>query len=135
LTVAILIGFGIKFFNFHMLGNYGSFTIVVILGILIFLGFGFAIAGYAKDENQVAPLANLIQLPMLLLSGIFFPRDNFPHWLQKITDYFPLTYLSDAMRHIANEGLHLSQITTDLWGMIIWTVIVFVLAVYLFRWE
>ncbi len=135
ITVAILIGFGVKFFSFHMLGSYWDFTLVAILGILIFLGFGFAIAGYAKDENQVAPLANVIQLPMLLLSGIFFPRDDFPHWLQTVTNYFPLTYLSDAMRHIANEGLHLTQIMPDLLGLIIWCVIVFVIAINLFRWE
>ena len=135
LTVAILIGFGVKFFNFHMLGNYGSFAFVVVLGILIFLGFGFAIAGYAKDENQVAPLANIVQLPMLFLSGIFFPRDGFPHWLQRVTDFFPLTYLADAMRHIANEGLHITQIKGDIFGLVAWCIIVFFLAVNLFRWE
>jgi ABC-2 type transport system permease protein len=135
ITVAILIGFGIKFFNFHMLGSYWDFSVVVILGCLIFLGIGFAIAGYAKDENQVAPLANLVQLPMLLLSGIFFPRDAFPHWLYILTNYFPLTYLSDAMRHIANEGLRLTQIGPDLLGMIIWCVLIFVLAINVFSWE
>lgn len=135
LTVAILIGFGIKFFGFHMLGNYWAFTLVTILGILIFLGIGFAIAGYSKDENQVAPLANLIQLPMLLLSGIFFPRDSFPHWLRTVTDFFPLTYLGNAMRHIANEGQSLSQIGPDLLGLAVWAILVFFLAIYFFRWE
>lgn len=135
LTVAILIGFGEKFFGFHMLGSYWDFAVVVILGCLIFLGIGFAIAGYAKDENQVAPLANLVQLPMLLLSGIFFPRDSFPSWLHTITNYFPLTYLSDAMRHIANEGLHLTQIGPDLLGLGVWTIAIFILAINLFRWE
>ena len=134
-TVGILIGFGIKFFNFHMLGSYWAFSLVVILGSLIFLGFGLTIAGISKDENQVAPLANLIQLPMLLLSGIFFPRDSFPSWLHTVTNYFPLTYLGDAMRHIANEGLRLSQISHDLIGMLVWTVIIFIVAVRSFRWE
>jgi ABC-2 type transport system permease protein len=99
------------------------------------LGFGFAIAGYAKDENQVAPLANVIQLPMLLLSGIFFPREGFPPWLYKVTNYFPLTYLSDGMRHIANEGLHLSQISNDLLGLVVWTFVIFIVAIKMFRWE
>ncbi len=135
LTIAILIGFGTKFFGFHMLGSYWEFTFVAILGILIFLGFGFAIAGYAKDENQVAPLANLIQLPMLLLSGIFFPRDSFPAWLQTVTNYFPLTYLGDALRHIANEGQHLPQLGHDLLGLSVWVIVTFVAAIMLFRWE
>lgn len=135
LTVAILIGCGIGLFDFHMLGNYFEFAIVVVLGILIFLGFGFAIAGYAKDENQVAPLANIVQLPMLLLSGIFFPRDLFPNWLHKITNFFPLTFLGDGLRHIANEGLHITQIGGDMAGLFVWIVVVFALAVWVFRWE
>ncbi len=134
-TVIILIGFGIKFFDFHMLGSYWTFSLVVTLGSLIFLGFGFSIAGVSKDENQVAPLANLIQLPMLLLSGIFFPRDAFPAWLKTITDYFPLTFLSEAMRHIANEGAHLAQIGPQLLGLFVWCLIVFVVSIKMFRWE
>lgn len=134
-TIVILVACGTLFFHFHMIGSYLEFGIVALFGILIFLGFGFAIAGYAKDENQVAPLANIVQLPMLLLSGIFFSRDLFPHWLQRVTDFLPLTYVSDGMRHIANEGLHLTQIGTDLLGMTIWTILVFALAVKVFRWE
>jgi ABC-2 type transport system permease protein len=134
-TATILILFGTYFFDFHMVGNYFNFIIVCILGILIFLGFGFAIAGWAKDETQVAPVANLIQLPMLMLSGIFFSRESFPGWLKSITDYFPLTYVSHGLRKIANEGADLSQISFDLIGMAVWLVLIYMLAVRLFRWE
>lgn len=135
LTIAILMGFGIAFFSFHMLGSYVEFSIIVLLGILVFLGFGFIIAGYAKDENQVAPLANIVQLPMLFLSGIFFARDMFPTWLYQVTNFFPLTYITDGMRHIANEGLHLTQIGGDVIGLLVWVVIVYASAVKVFRWD
>jgi ABC-2 type transport system permease protein len=134
-TASVLIIFGTYFFDFHMVGNYFNFAIVCILGILIFLGIGFAIAGWAKDETQVAPVANLIQLPMLMLSGIFFSREAFPGWLKSITDYFPLTYVSHGLRKIANEGAGLSQIPFDLIGMGVWLVLIYVLAVRLFKWE
>lgn len=134
-TTTVLLGFGIYIFNFHMLGNYFNFALVIVVGILIFLGFGFSIAGWARDETQVAPVANLIQLPMLLLSGIFFPRDGFPSWLKSVTDYFPLTYVSHALRTIANEGVSLAQLPEDLIGMLVWLVIVYIIAVKLFKWE
>jgi ABC-2 type transport system permease protein len=134
-TATLLVGLGTYFFGFHMIGNYFYFTIVAILGILIFLGVGFAIAGWAKDETQVAPVANLIQLPLLLLSGIFFSRDGFPSWLKTITDYFPLTYVSHGLRKIANEGADLTQIPGDLIGMIVWVILVYAIAIKLFRWE
>lgn len=134
-TVALLLVLGIKFFNFHMIGSYASFGLITVLGILVFLGIGFGVAGWAKDENQVAPVANVIQLPMLFLSGIFFPRDSFPNWLHTVTNFFPLTYLSDALHKIANEGVHLSALGGDLLGLVIWGVIIYILAINLFRWE
>jgi ABC-2 type transport system permease protein len=134
-TSTLLLALGTYFFNFHMLGSYLNFAIVCILGILIFLGFGFSIAGWAKDETQVAPVANLIQLPMLLLSGIFFSREGFPSWLRTITDYFPLTFVSHGLRKIANEGASLAQIPWDLLGMVVWLILIFAFAVRVFRWE
>ena len=134
-TSALLMTLGIYFFNFHMVGSYFNFALVGIIGILIFLGFGFGIAGWAKDENQVAPVANLIQLPLLLLSGIFFSREGFPSWLKTITDYSPLTYVSHGLRKIANEGAGLMDIPGDLIGMLVWLVITFAVAVKLFRWD
>jgi ABC-2 type transport system permease protein len=135
MSAAILLIFGIQLFDFHMLGNYLSFALVAVMGIFIFLGIGFSIAGWARDETQVAPVANLIQLPLLLLSGIFFSREGFPAWLKSITDYFPLTYLSHGLRKIANEGATLVQIGPDLLGMTVWLIIIYAIAVKLFRWE
>lgn len=135
LSIAILVALGVKFFNFHMQGSFLTFGIVCTLGILVFLGIGFGVAGWAKDENQVAPVANLIQLPMLLLSGIFFPRDSFPAWLKTVTDYLPLTYLTDAMRHIANEGQTLAQLGWPMLALAIWGIIIYFIAIKVFRWE
>jgi ABC-2 type transport system permease protein len=134
-TTALLVTLGTYFFHFHMVGSYFSFGLIAVLGILLFLGFGFGIAGWAKDETQVAPVANLLQLPMLLLSGIFFSREGFPAWLKSVTDYFPLTYLTHGLRKVANEGASLSQIPVDLIGMIVWLVLIYALAIKVFRWE
>jgi ABC-2 type transport system permease protein len=134
-SVTLLLAMGTYFFGFHMLGSYFHFALVALLGILIFLGIGFAIAGWAKDETQVAPVANLIQLPLLLLSGVFFSRERLPQWLQAVTDYSPLTYVSHGLRKIANEGMTLTQLPTDFIGLLVWLVIVYAIAVKVFRWE
>jgi ABC-2 type transport system permease protein len=135
LQVILLTFLGIWLFEFHMLGNLIEFLAVAVLGTLVFLAFGFIVAGLAKDENQAAPIANLIAFPMMFLSGTFFERDNFPAAVKTITDFFPLTYLADALRQIANEGAHLADITHDLLGLIVWGIILFIGAVKAFRWE
>jgi len=135
LQVILLTVLGIWLFHFHLIGNIFEFLLIAILGTLVFLSLGFIVAGWAKDENQAAPIANLVSFPMLFLSGTFFPRDAFPAWLKTITDYFPLTYLTDALRTIANEGAHLAQISGDLLGLAVWGVVLFIIAVRVFRWE
>jgi ABC-2 type transport system permease protein len=135
LQVVLLAGMGLLFFNLHLIGSLWDLFVVVTLGTVVFLAMGFAVAGKAKDENQAAPLAQLLQLPQLFLSGIFFPRDDFPHWLKVVTDYMPLTYLSDAMRAIFNEGTGLLALKTDLIGLVVWGVISYIIADRVFSWE
>jgi ABC-2 type transport system permease protein len=69
--VVILFGIGI-WFGLQMFGDYLSLAAIVLLGSVIFLAVGFSIAGWAKNEDQAAPVANLISLPMMFLSGVFF---------------------------------------------------------------
>ena len=118
-----------------MFGSYVTLFVVVIIGSAIFLAIGFAIAGWAKNEDQAAPVANLISLPMLFLSGVFFPREAMPDVLQRITDFLPLTYLADALRKITNDGAGVADISQDLLGLMVWAVIAFLIALRLFKWE
>jgi len=132
--VVILFGIGI-WFGLQMFGDYGSLAAIVLLGSVIFLAVGFAIAGWAKNEDQAAPVANLISLPMMFLSGVFFPRDAMPDFLAGITQYMPLTYVNEALRAVVNDGAGVATLGPQLLGMGVWAVITFVLAVRLFRWE
>lgn len=132
LTMALI---GILFFNFTMHGNWVYFLIVATLGIVLFLGFGFAIAGWAKNADQAAPLSNIIFFPMMFLSGTFFPREVFPDWLKPMTEYLPLSYVSDGLREVANNAASLSDIMPEIVGMAVWTVVIYFIAVRLFRWE
>ena len=132
--VAILFAVGI-WFGLQMFGSYMTLLVVVIIGSAIFLAIGFAIAGWAKNEDQAAPVANLVSLPMMFLSGVFFPRDAMPDFLAAITAFLPLTYVIEALRAIVNQGADLLSLGPELLGMGVWMVITFVIAVRLFRWE
>ena len=132
--VAILFGVGI-WFGLQMFGDYMTLLVIVLIGSAIFLAVGFAIAGWAKNEDQAAPVANLVSLPMMFLSGVFFPRDAMPEFLASITQFMPLTYVNEALRAVVNEGAGLLSLGPQLLGMGVWVIITFVLAVLMFRWE
>jgi ABC-2 type transport system permease protein len=132
--VAILIGIGI-WFGLQMFGSWLVLAVIIGLALLIFLAVGFGVAGWAKNEDQAAPVANLISLPMLFLSGVFFPRDAMPDFLRGVTQFMPLTYVNEALRGVMNDGAGLVDLGPQLLGMGVWAVITFVIAVWLFKWE
>jgi len=133
--MSVMIGVGMMFLNLHFIGNLALIYLLGLLGAIVFLGVGFALAGISKSEDQVAPLANVISLPMMALSGIFFSRSNLPGFLRTVTDYFPLTYLADGIRSVAIDGATLTQVAPQIGGLAVWAVVSCAIAVKLFRWE
>lgn len=135
-SIAIMIAVASSpLFHFKIIGNYFELAALIIFGILTIFGIGLAIGGWAKNENQAAPLANIIVFPMLFLSGTFFPRFAMPEWLQHITAFLPLTPIIDGIRMISTEGKHLTDIGPQLGLIAIWAIIIYAIAFRVFRWE
>jgi ABC-2 type transport system permease protein len=135
-SIAIMIAVASSpLFHFKIVGNYIELALFLVFGILTIFGIGLAIGGWAKNENQAAPLSNIIVFPMLFLSGTFFPRFGMPEWLQHVSAYLPLTPIIDGIRMIATEGKHLTELGPQLGLMAIWAVIIYAIAFRVFRWE
>ena len=108
---------------------------LIILGGIVFASLGLAISGIAKTENTAAPLANIVTLPMMFLSGVFIPHSVIPDWVVAVAKWFPLTFLADAMREMVNSGETLFIQGSSILGLAAWAAICFALAVRAFRWE
>ena len=135
MSIAVMFIVAMAVFHLKVVGNYIDLTLFLALSIILILGIGLAIGGWAKNERQAAPLANIVVFPMMFLSGTFFPRYDMPQWLQSITNYLPLTPVIDGARLIATEGEHLTQLGSQLGVMAIWLVVVYSIAFRVFRWE
>lgn len=135
LAIALMFVVAMTVFHLKVVGNYIELVIFIVLGITMILGIGLAIGGWAKNERQSAPLANLVVFPMMFLSGTFFPRFLMPQWLQSVSNFLPLTPVIDGIRLIATEGKHLTQLGPQLALIFIWMIIVYVIAFRVFRWE
>lgn len=135
LSIALMFVAAVLFFDLTMRGDYISFILVVILGTTLLFGIGLAVGGWAKNENQAAPLANLITFPMMFLSGVFFPTFLMPEWLQSITRFIPLTPVVDSIRLVVTEGQTIFQLGPQLAIIGAWIVAVYLIAFRVFRWE
>jgi len=133
--VAILLVVAFLLFQVQVVGSVLALFAVALIGALPFLMQGFALAGWAGTENQVPPVANLLTLPQFFLSGVFFPKEAAPELIRPISNVLPLTLLNDALREISTQGATLWDVRMQIAGLLIWTVVGFVLAVRLLRFE
>lgn len=138
LTAVVILLAGHFIFKFTLVNGMLTFLellLLSVIGLIVFMGFGFVVSGLAKNESTIPPFANLVTLPQFLLSGTFFSIENFPTWLQPLCNALPLTHLNNAMRNIAFEGAHLYQCGTELAVLLAWGIGIYALAVRVFRWE
>ncbi|MCH7739973.1 MAG: ABC transporter permease [Chloroflexi bacterium] len=116
-------------------GAWLSMTLLALMGGALFLSLGLAISGMAKTEEVAAPVSNIIALPMMFLSGVFFPVDSLPDTVSRVTQYLPLTFLADGMRAAALEGAGVTSLGPEFLGLAVWTALMFAIATRTFRWE
>jgi ABC-2 type transport system permease protein len=138
ITSVIIILAGHYVFGFTLIHGFTTVLWLLalsMLGVMVFMGFGFMISGIARSEATIPPLANIVTMPQFLLAGTFFPVEDFPRWLQPISRMMPLTYLNDAMRRVSFEGAGFWEIRFDLLVLLIWGVVAYVAAAKLFKWE
>jgi len=135
ISLAIMFVVAIVIFHLQVVGNWFELALFLVFGIVMILGIGLALGGWAKNERQVAPLANIIVFPMMFLSGTFFPRFLMPEWLQNISAFLPLTPIIDGIRLIATEGKHFIDILPQIGLIGVWMIVIYAIAFKVFRWE
>lgn len=105
----------------------------VITGVLLTLliGGGCAAASNAlalttKSEDVMAPVINMIMMPVLLLSGILLPMTIGPAWLRRTSDFMPIKWIVDAVRSAFDGKYDASMM---LWGTG-WAIVIFGFALW-----
>jgi ABC-2 type transport system permease protein len=129
--VLILLAVAVFAFKVTVVGGLGSLLLVAVLGAVVCLGF--AVTGLLATENQAAVVTQVVTLPQLFLSGVFFSRDAVPAFLKPVADLLPLTFLNDALRDIATTGATLADVSPQILGLVVWAVVSFFAAYRLFR--
>jgi ABC-2 type transport system permease protein len=135
LQVIVLILIGLAIFKAHTNGSWALAWLSILVGVACFVSIGFLVTGFARTSEAARGIASALTFPMMFLSGIFVPLNQLPSGLQTAVHVLPLTYLSDALHHVLNDGEGLSAIGTDLLVLAAWTLVCFAIATRRFRWE
>lgn len=135
--VVIMLALGVGAFGVHLrLSTLPGLVVGLVVGAASFCALGLAMTGVIRNAESAPAVVNIVVLPFLFLSGIFFPLQGEPSWLASIVKVFPVAHFANSLEapfnpHTAAPGIQGSDVAV----LVVWAVIGLVVALRLFRWE
>jgi ABC-2 type transport system permease protein len=97
LSVALMLTVGWLLFDVEITWSaMPMFALLLVLGAGTFSALGLGVAAVTPSARAAPAIANFVVLPLAFISGVFFPLDNAPEWLQTVAGLLPLEPLATA---------------------------------------
>jgi ABC-2 type transport system permease protein len=129
----VVVGVSRLVFDLPFRGSIGGVVILAVLFIFASLALGTLIATATASQQEAQLLQVLIIIPSIMMSGLVFPLEAIPRWLQPVSWGLPLTYFIDAMRGYTLKGASIGQHMTDFGALAAFAVAFTALSVVRFR--
>ena len=129
----ILMVLAITLFGVTIQGNIFLVFGLLLLGVFSFVGLGIVLTSITSDQQTATMLMTTLMFPMMFLSGVFFPIQQMPWYMQDISKVLPLTYATDALRRVVVLGAGIPDISTELMILIAFGIVMTAIAVPVFR--
>lgn len=111
-------------------------AVVLVIGAASFASLGIAMSSAIPNQDAAPAITNVTVLPLYFISGVFFPVDSAPQWMQTIADIFPIKHLATALLAAFDPAGAGAEIPWDQLGIVaLWGVAGVVLALRFFRWS
>ncbi len=136
LLVTVLVYSGTNLIvGFRMYGSYLDLFVVLLAGTMSLISLGLIIAARMSSEEAANGLLNLISIPMMILSGVWFSLEGSSPLVQKLSLLLPLTHFNNAARAIMLDGAGLLDVSGNILTLVGMTMVCMLIAAYSFRWE
>ena len=134
IEATLLLSFAYFYFDITVQGSVPALILMIIAGNVIF--FGLAVLASSRTANtQIGNgLINVVVMPMMVSSGIFFSYHNFPDWITPVIEKLPLTLLADSVRSIFIEGAGFSQVWPALAILSSVGVLLYLVGLKIYKW-
>ncbi len=134
ISLTLLVLAGRRLFPGVMQVNVFSFTLAVVLGTFSILSLGFVIASLVPTARFAQPISAFVLYPMLALSGLFFPIERLPRWLEAIAYLLPTTHAVALLQGVW-DGSGWSAHWVNVAALLVLFVAYTTLSTRVFRWE
>jgi len=131
---ALLMLFAWLYFDIQIQGSLPALIMVFVAGNIAFTGIAIITSSRTSNSEVGNGIINFVNMPMMILSGIFFSYHNFPDWSIPFIQNLPLTLLADSMRSIINEGAGVAAVLDKTLIMSLIGFVTFGVGLIMFKW-
>ena len=118
----------------RMEGSYLTLFLVATVGAISLVSMGLVVSARVTSEELAGGLLNLINWPMMMLSGVWFSLEGAGPALQTIANVFPLTHVLNSARAVMLDGATLVDIAPSLGALMLMSAVFLALGAKIFRW-
>lgn len=130
---SIVLLLSIFLFGVKIHGSIPLVALLLFLGVFSFIGLGILISAIAAEQETAMMIMMTLTFPMIFLSGVFFPVEQMPGFMQVISKILPLTYTIEALRKVIILGAGISSLGKELTILITFGTITLAIAVPVFK--
>jgi ABC-2 type transport system permease protein len=135
LQVAIVVVAGRVFFHIGWPKDWLELIVFTVAGVVCLAAIGVAYAHVIPNFESAAAYQNIVFLPTIFISGVFYDVDKAPTFLIDIAQALPLVHIIDGLSGALVSGRGLGDNLSALAVIGIWGAVAIVLAVRGFSWE
>jgi ABC-2 type transport system permease protein len=126
LNLLVILLISVFFIQIPIMGSVLGLICISILYILVAISLGMLISTIADCQLSALLVAGMVLLGLsILLSGLMFPIDSMPKWLQYIADIIPARWFGDAVRKIMIQGVEFHYVIKEMLVLILMFLICF----------
>lgn len=114
--------------------NYFLLSLVVLVAAAAFLGLGLLIAVLSPSVNAFNGIVNFVQLPFIVLGGVFFSINTFPEWVQGMAQAIPMIHVNSALQQVLFENPAITSLGWEFAVVFAWAAATLAIGWYRFRW-
>ncbi len=115
--------------------NWLDLAVFTILGVACFASLGVAFSHVIPNFDAAPAYTNIVFLPVIFISGVFYDVDTVPAFLRDIADALPLVHVINGFEGAFVTGAGLDDLVSDIAVILLWTALGVWGAVRGFRWD
>ena len=135
IQVALVVAIGNLVYGVEWPADPLSLILFTAVGVVTFAALGVAFSHAIPNFDAAAAYANVVFLPLIFISGVFYSADSLPAALEAVATALPLKHLIDGLYGAIVTGAGVADQLTALAVVGAWGVAGLVLAARFFRWE